>query len=95
MEKVVKILATRFITHDVKSFILERPKSYQFIPGQVTDVSINKPNWKDKKRPFTFASLDSDLVLEFIIKRYPEHKGVTEQIHQLKAGDLLFHIPIL
>ncbi len=89
VEKKVKILMTRFVTHDVKSFIVEKPKGYKFKPGQATDVSINKPKWKKEMRPFTFASLNNDLVLEFIIKTYPERKGVTKQIHRLKPGDEL------
>ena len=28
-------------------------------------------------------------MLEFTIKRYPEHKGVTDKMHTLKAGDIL------
>lgn len=88
------ILKTRFVTHNVKSFTLEKPKDYRFTPGQATLVSINKKGWKSKKRPFTFTSLNSDKVLEFTIKgyptsKYPKHRGVTEKLHQLKPGDQL------
>jgi len=89
MEEIVKILMTEFVTHDVKRFIVQRPAGYDFIPGQATEVSINKPDWKDKGRPFTFTSLEEDHVLEFVIKGYPEHQGVTQQLHQLKPGDEL------
>jgi len=88
------ILKIRPTTHDVKSFTLTRPKNYRFTPGQATEVSINKPDWENKKRPFTFTSLNQDKVLEFIIKayplsQYPSHKGVTEKLHQLKPQDQL------
>ena len=53
----VKILESFFVTHDVKSFIVERPENYEFKPGQATEVAINKDGWKDKKRPFTFTKL--------------------------------------
>ena len=85
---------TEFVTHDVKRFILEKPKGYKFIPGQATDVAINKPSWVDKTHPFTFTSLNEDKVLEFIIKGYPlklypNHTGMTEQLHKLSPGDAL------
>ncbi|MEA2020579.1 MAG: FAD-binding oxidoreductase [Patescibacteria group bacterium] len=89
MEEVVTILMTEFVTHDVKRFVLEKPKNYKFTPGQATEISINKPEWKDERRPFTFTSLNKDKVLEFTIKGYPEHSGVTEQLHKLIPGDEL------
>lgn len=88
MEKhVVKINAIRQVTHDVKSFRIEKPDGYQFIPGQATELSINKPGWEEERRPFTFTSLNNDPWLEFTIKRYADHKGVTNQLHELKEGD--------
>lgn len=89
MEEKVKILMTEFVTHDVKRFITEKPRDYSFIPGQATEVSINRPKWDKEARPFTFTSLNSDKVLEFIIKSYPEHNGVTKEMHRLKSGDEL------
>jgi len=87
MKKTAKILMTEFVTHDVKRFIIEKPKNYSFIPGQAVDLSINKPHWKNETRPFTFTSLNEDLVLEFTIKGYPERQCVTDQLHKLKPGD--------
>lgn len=94
MAKIIKILAIESVTHDVKRFVLEKPKGYKFIPGQATDVAINKPKWKDKTHPFTFTSLNEDEALEFIIKGYPvkddpNHKGMTELLHKLETGDKL------
>ena len=86
---IVKILATRFITHDVKQFVLEKPDDYSFIPGHFTDVSINNEKWKNEERPFTFTSLPEDKVLEFTIKRYHEDEGLTNELHKLKPGDEL------
>jgi len=87
MEAIVRIMAIRQVTHDVKEFRVEKPKGYHFVPGQATDVSINKPEWKDKKNPFTFTGLNDDAYLQFTIKRYPDHHGVTDMLHQLKTGD--------
>ena len=83
----VKVLMTEFVTHDVKRFVLEKPKGYEYIPGQATEVSINKESLKDKKRPFTYTSLNEEHVLEFTIKGYPAHNGVTEQLHNLSPGE--------
>jgi len=90
MEKhTVKITDTFFVTHNVKSFLVERPKNYNFIPGQATEVAINKEGWKTEKRPFTFTSLPKDEFLQFIIKIYPADEGVTNQLLQLRVGDEL------
>lgn len=86
-ERIVKILMTEFVTHDVKRFIVEKPARYKYIPGQANLVSIDKPKWRENKHPFTFTSLNEALVLEFTIKRYPQHHGVTDQLHMLKPGD--------
>jgi ferredoxin-NADP reductase len=80
----VKILNTHNVTHDVKRFKLTKPEKYSFAPGQATEVSINKPGWIDEKRPFTFTNLPADEYLEMIIKKYPSHNGVTNQLHKLK-----------
>jgi hypothetical protein len=85
----LQILFTEFVSHDTKRFILEKPEDYTFTPGQATEVAIDQDEWRDEKRPFTFTSHPDDLVLEFIIKRYPEHNGVTEQLHKLTSGDTL------
>lgn len=89
MEKTVKIKKIKPVTHDVKQFTLEKPEGYNFTPGHATEVSINKEEWKDEKRPFTFTSLNEDDYLEFTIKIYPDHDGVTEQLGKLKPGDEL------
>ena len=77
------------VTHDVKRIRLPKPNGYQFIPGQATEVAIDRDGWREEKRPFTFTSINSDPWLEFIIKVYPDHHGVTEQIGELGKGDAL------
>ena len=89
MENVIKILKTEYITHDVKCLKLEKPKEYSFTPGQSTYLSINKPEWENKKRPFSFTGLNTLDYLEFTIKIYPEHQGVTRQIEKLQIGEEL------
>ena len=85
----VEILEITNATHDVKEFKLEKPKGYEFTPGQATEVAINLPDWMDAKRPFTFTSLPEQEHLEFVIKSYPEKKGVTDRMNRLRPGDQL------
>jgi ferredoxin-NADP reductase len=86
---LVKIKSIEHITHDVLQIITEKPQKYNFTPGQATEVAINKKGWKDKKRPFTFTCLPDSDYLEFNIKIYPSHKGVTNELLQLKKDDVL------
>lgn len=88
-EYIVKILKAEYITHDVKRFVIEKPAGYHFIPGQATDVSINSPAFRDKKRPFSFTGLNDWDYLEFIIKIYRDHQGVTNELGQINAGEEL------
>jgi ferredoxin-NADP reductase len=83
-QHIVKIISIQDVTHDVKSFRVQKPAGYTFTPGQATEVSVNKPGWENERRPFTFTSLERDSWLEFTIKRYT---GVTHQLHELKPGD--------
>lgn len=82
-----RIINIEDVTHDVKQFTLEKPEGYEFEPGQATEVAVDKKGWRDKKRPFTFTSLNDDEFLQFTIKIYSNHNGVTEEIGRLKVGD--------
>jgi ferredoxin-NADP reductase len=88
-QHIVKILSIRQVTHNVRSYRIEKPKGYSFVPGQATEVAINKPEWKDERRPFTFTSLATEPTLEFTIKSYTDHHGVTDELYRLKEGDSL------
>jgi hypothetical protein len=91
-EHLVKILAAEFVTHNVRRFTLEKPAGYTFQPGQATEISINKPEWKGERRPFTFTSLTEWPTLEFTIKIYTDHDGVTNELGKLQPGEgLLLH----
>ncbi len=89
MESIVKILYIHPVTHDVKRYRVEKPDGYHFNPGQATEVSINQPKWKEEKRPFTFTSLSEWPELEFTIKSYRDHDGVTNALDSLVPGDEL------
>ena len=91
-QHLVKIKSIKHITHDVLQIVTERPPHYNFNPGQATEVAINKTDWKNEKRPFTFTSLPDNDFLEFTIKTYPSHKGVTNKLLKLETDDeLILH----
>ncbi len=88
-QHIVKILSVDPVTHNVNRYRVEKPEGYKFTPGQATDVSINYQELKDEKRPFTFTSLIEDNFLEFTIKSYTDHEGVTNALGKLIEGDEL------
>ena len=89
IQHVVTIKSIENVTHDVVCIQTDKPLNYTFSPGQATEVSINKPGWQNEKRSFTFTSLPDDEKLEFTIKVYAAHNGVTNQLLQLKKDDEL------
>jgi len=91
-QHLVKIKLIKNITHDVLQVVTEKPKNYNFTPGQATEVAINRKGWENEKRPFTFTSLPDIDFLEFTIKTYPSQKSVTNKLLQLKINDeLILH----
>lgn len=87
MPHIVEIRKIENVTHNVKQFTFDKPKGFVFEPGQATDVTIDKDGWRDDKHPFTFTALPEWDSLQFTIKIYPEHHGMTEEIGRLKVGD--------
>jgi propane monooxygenase reductase subunit len=85
----VQLLKTEMVTHNVRYYRVEKPKNFHFAPGQATEVSIDRPGWSDQKRPFTFTSLPDEPTLEFTIKSYRDHPGVTDALWGCEAGDHL------
>lgn len=94
MQYRVRLLRSQFVTHDVKHFIVSKPKGFSSVPGQGVELAIDRPGLADQGRPFTPTGLADDGVLEFTIKAYPDHAGVTQALHQLDAGaELLMSEP--
>ena len=89
MKSITQILMTRFVTHEVKQFVVQRPENFSCLPGQGVLVAINQPGLEKDWHPFTPTSLADDKVLEFTIKGYP-HGGMTEKLHRLNVGDELW-----
>ncbi|KKQ47108.1 MAG: hypothetical protein US67_C0059G0003 [Candidatus Woesebacteria bacterium GW2011_GWD1_38_10] len=86
MDKV-KIISNEEIANNVRSFKVEKPKGYRFVPGQAVKIFIEKKEFRDDGHPFTLTSLNSDNFLEFFIKQYPESDGFTKTLHLFNPGD--------
>lgn len=86
---IVKVLSITPVTHNVRRYKVEKPEGYTFIPGQATEVAVNKPGWEDERRPFTFTGLNEWDHLEFTIKSYPDHHSVTDLLGHIQPGDSL------
>jgi predicted ferric reductase len=52
-------------------------------------VAIDKDGLREEKRPFTFTPLPIEDRLEFTIKVYPSHEGMTDAVDDLEVGDAL------
>lgn len=74
------------VTHDTNRYIFEKPQSLDFEPGQATEMTLQVDGYRDAGRPFTFTSQPADHNLEFVIKSYPEHEGVTDRLADLEPG---------
>ena len=94
MSHTVTLLMSQFVTHDVKHFIVSKPDGFSIVPGQGVELAVNRPELREQGRPFTPTGLAGDRVLEFTIKAYPDHAGVTQALHQLEPGaELLMSEP--
>jgi len=94
MNTTVNLLMSQFVTHDVKHFIVSKPPGLSVAPGQGVELAINRPGLSEQGRPFTPTGLADDQVLEFTIKGYMDHAGVTKALHRLEPGaELLMSEP--
>ncbi len=85
----VKIREAEMLNHNVRRFRTEKPPGFEFEPGQATELALpNEADLADEKRPFTFTSLPADPDLEFTIKIYPGHDGVTDRLAAYGEGDV-------
>lgn len=89
MTHKVKIQRIGFSNHNVLQVQTQKPENYRFTPGQATEVAMDREGWRDEKRPFTFTSLSDEGFLQFTIKVYSEHQGMTDTLQTLEQGDHL------
>lgn len=86
-KQILRIEKIENVTHNVLCFTLTKSNEINFVPGQAAEIAVDKDGWRDKAHPFTFTSLPSEEHLEFTIKIYPDHKGVTNELSKLSVGD--------
>lgn len=86
MDYSATLLMTGFVTHDVKRYVVEWPEGLSYEPGQGVELAVDAPDWREEGRPFTPTSIRDDRVLEFTIKSYYDHDGVTKQLCGLEPG---------
>ena len=92
MAHLVTILDVERLTHDVLKITAEKPVGLNYVPGQAVDISLSKKGWENELRAFTFTSLPEDDHIEFTIKTYENHKGVTQQmISAVKEDKIMIH----
>lgn len=89
MNHATTLLMKEFVTHDVLRFVLLRPEGFTFEPGQGVDLAIDADSWRDQSRPFTPTSSTMAGVLEFTIKIYAGHAGMTRALARLQPGAAL------
>jgi ferredoxin-NADP reductase len=82
----VRVEAAEGVTQDTRRLVLKRPSGYHFEPGQAAEIALDKNDWREEARPFSFTSLEEDDYLEFIVKIYASHEGVTKQLGELTPG---------
>ena len=89
MNYLTTVLNKTWITHNVFQLSIERPELFTYSLGQAVEISLYKDT-EFLKAPFTITSVyEKDKDLQFIIKVYPKHKGVTTALSKLKVTDTL------
>lgn len=87
MTHTITLQSVEPVTRDTNRLTFDKPEGFDYTPGQATDFALDLDGWREEQRPFTFTSLPDEDRLEFVIKSYPNHGGVTEQIAKLQPGD--------
>ena len=78
-----KVEKKEWLAYNVVHLKMTKPEGFNYDAGDAIEMEIgdNGPG------PFTMTSLPEWEGLEFIIRIYKEHHGLTEAVSQLKAGD--------
>jgi hypothetical protein len=87
MAYTIPLLEIAPVTHDTNRLVFEKPMGFEFVPGQAVEMTLDRDGWRDERRPFTMTSQPEDAHLEFVIKSYPDHDGVTARIPEMRPGD--------
>ncbi len=87
MTYTLTLMETEALTGDTYRMLFNRPDGFTFEAGQATELALQKDGLREEARPFTMTSRPSDSHLEFVIKSYPDHDGVTQHIPDLGMTD--------
>lgn len=87
MSRTLTLKRIEPVTPDTHHLWFEKPDDLDYTPGQAVDLALDRDDWREEKRPFTPVSLPGEDTLQFVIKSYPDHDGVTEQIGRMQPGD--------
>ncbi|BAM04990.1 ferredoxin reductase domain-containing protein [Phycisphaera mikurensis] len=85
----VRILGKQPLNHNVTAWTVARPDGYAFRPGEACRLAVDADGWRDEDRPFTMSSLPDAATLEWVVKHYPEHEGMTQRMSGCGVGDTL------
>ena len=85
----VRILGRERLNHNVTAWTCARPEGYAFRPGEACRLAVDADGWRDQDRPFTMSSLPDAPALDWVIKTYPDHDGMTERLDACEVGDTL------
>lgn len=87
MTYTLTLMETEALTGDTYRLLFNRPDGFTFEAGQATELALQKDGLREEARPFTMTSRPTDPHLEFVIKSYPDHDGVTQHIPDLVMTD--------
>ncbi|AJE46028.1 FAD-binding oxidoreductase [Celeribacter indicus] len=77
------------VTHDTRHLVFTKPEDFNFTPGEAVKMKILREGLRDEERPFSPVSDPEGDTIEFIIKSYPDHNGVTKEIPTLRKGEMV------
>lgn len=87
--KPVKILSLEYLTQNIIKIRAERPEKLNYAPGQAVHISINEPEWCERKNAFSLTSIPRDEYIEFVIRISSDTNNFLAKLTTLKLGDEL------
>lgn len=75
------------LSHDVDRWRCIKPEGFSYTPGQAVELAVDRDGLRGEPRPFTMTNLPDSPWLEFVIKRYPSHDGVTDTLADVTTED--------
>lgn len=83
MKYCEKILKKEWLAYNVVQIRVEKPGGFEYEAGDAVEIKVAD----QEPGPFTMTNLPDDDFLEFVIRIYKDHRGKTEAISKLSAGD--------